>query len=135
MRALRQVGVAADYAAIKSLQDYPAPCAYVILARELGVPIVNGQAPRGSKLAVQQFVGVTFGIVLALRNVREQRGEQLVDEQTLIPWRDRAAIMGFVPDVPGARPCEFVQGDLKDYNAGTALWVDVYQTQHLIANY
>jgi len=129
---LRQVGLAADFAAINSLQDFPAPCAYVILASETGISQPTGHAPRGQQVKQRQMVRVTFGVVLAVRNYREQHGGQVSEEFKTLLGASRDALMGFVPDADGARPCEFIQGDLRDYNAGCALWADVYQTQHSI---
>ena len=131
---LRQVGLAADYAAIKGLQDFPAPCAYVILASEVGMSQPTGHSPRGQQVKQRQVIKVTFGVVLAVRNYREQLGGQVSDEFKQLLGETRAALMGFVPDVDGARPCELVRGDLQDYSAGAALWADVYQTQHSIGN-
>jgi hypothetical protein len=79
-------------------------------------------------------VKVTFGTVIAVRNYREQQGAQVADELVQVLAATRAALMGFVPDVDGARACQFIRGDLQDYSAGTALWADVYETQHSIGN-
>lgn len=130
--ALRQVGLSADYAAIKGLPDFPAPCAFVILATEKGLTHPPGHAPRGQQVTVRQVASVNFAVVLAVRNYREQRGEQVNDDLQTILASIRGTLMGFVPDVDGGRPCEFVRGDLQDYNAGVALWADVYATQHSI---
>ena len=131
---LRTVGLSGDFAAVRSLADFPAPCAYVVLASERGIVKPTGHAPRGQQIKVRQVALVTFGVVLAVRNYREQRGEQLVDELATMLGATREALIGFVPDLDGARPCEFVAGDIQDYDASTALWVDVYQTQHSIGN-
>ncbi len=129
---LRLVGIAADYAAVNALQDFPAPCAYVIVAQERGISQPTGHAPRGQQVKQRQMVRVTFGVVVVARNYRDQRGEQVSEEFKTLLGQVRGALMGYVPDTDGARPCEFVQGDLQDYNAGTALWTDVYETQHSI---
>lgn len=131
---LRTVGMAADYAAVRSLADFATPCAYIVLANERGIPHPPGHSPRGQQVKLRQIARATFGVVLAVRNYREQRGEQLVDELAAMLGATRLALIGFVPDLDGARPCEFVAGDLQDYDASTALWVDVYQTQHSIGN-
>jgi hypothetical protein len=129
---LRQVAGAADFAAVKSLADYPAPCAYVVLARDKSEPTQVGHAPRGQQVAVAQDQRVTFGVIVAVANYREQPGAQLTPQLQLILGAIRDVLLGFVPDVPGARPCLHVQGDLTDYNAGTALWTDVWQTAQTI---
>lgn len=131
---LRAVGRAADFAAVRSLADFPAPCAYVILAAEKTMSQPTGHAPRGQQIAVRQLVQVTFGVVLAVRNYREQQGSQAADELSEVIAATRRALMGFVPDADGARACELVSGEIQDYSAATALWADVYSTQHSIGN-
>ncbi len=131
---LRLVGLAADYAAITGLQDFPVPCSYVLLAAERGQPKPAGHAPAGQVAKVRQMTDVMFGVATAVRNYREDRGEQLADELRAIVGEVRAALIGYVPAVPGGRAIEFVSGELKDYDASTALWVDVFQTQHSIGN-
>jgi hypothetical protein len=132
--ALRSVQGAADYAAITSLRDFAPPCAYVVLAGEKGTPTEPGYAPRGQVAQVDQMVQVAFGVVLVVRNYREQRGAQLADELSQMLAATRGALMGYVPDIAGSRACQFVQGDMHDYDASTALWVDVFQTQHSIGS-
>ncbi|GGK08594.1 phage tail terminator protein [Luteimonas terricola] len=133
---LRLVGGRADYAAARSLKDYQAPCAYVVLAREKGAkpPAPAGLPKPGARLPVRQVVSVTFGVVVVVRNYREQHGDQLSDELLEILGAVRGALCGFVPDVLGTAPCQWIQGDIQDYSDSTALWVDVYQTQHLIGS-
>ncbi|CAM5384684.1 phage tail terminator protein [Rhodanobacter lindaniclasticus] len=134
MPGLRMVAGAADYAAIKSLQDFPVPCAYVVLMGEQSEPNPPGHGQRGAQVKAGQRVVVSFGVVLAVRNYREQRGGQV--NQTLIDVlaEVRGALLGFVPATAGARPCMFRNGKLSDYDAGTALWMDVWQTQHFITS-
>lgn len=136
VQQLRLVGGRADYAAARSLKDYQAPCAYVVLAREKGArpPAPSGLPKPGAQLPVRQVVSVTFGVVVVVRNYREQYGDQISDELLEIVGAVRGALCGFVPDVPGAAPCQWIQGDIQDYSDATALWVDVYQTQHLIGS-
>lgn len=130
MPVLRLVGVAADYASVSSLQDYPAPCAYVVLGRDRGQPNQPGNAMPGQVAPVGQMMTDTFGVILVVRNYREQRGEQVTDDLRAIVGGSRGALLGFVPDVPGGRACQLLGGNLEDYDASTALWIDAYQTQH-----
>lgn len=126
--ALRQVGMAADYAAVKNLRDFPAPCAYVLLAREKFGDHQPGFSPRGTQVAMTQRGDVTLGIVVAARNYRDQRGGQLSPALTDLLGQIRAALQGWVPDAPGARPLNLLQGDLLQYDDATALWSDVWHT-------
>jgi hypothetical protein len=132
--ALRTVQGAADYAAVASLQDFAAPCAFVLLVSEEGEPNPPGHAMRGQVAKLSQIVVVEFGVVLAVRNYREQRGAQLADQLKQMLGDVRRALLGYVPDVNGGRACQFVKGRIQDYDAATALWVDVYQTQHSIGS-
>lgn len=132
VKALRQVAGSADYANVKSLADFPAPCAYVVLAKESPDLTTTGNAPRGQQIRVSQIVQVTFGVVVVVRNYREQRGDQVKEELKAMLGACRGTLLGWVPDVAGARPCQLARGDLNDYNAGTALWTDVWRTQHTI---
>lgn len=118
------VAGAADYAAIKGLRDFRPPCAYVLLAREKG-------NPNAGNTTGEQHAGVSFGVVVIARSYRaSERGMQVKDELRKILGEVRAAFMGWVPRLPGARPTRFIQGDLVDYDQSTVLWTDVYQTQH-----
>ena len=128
MPTLRLVGIAADYAAVSSLQDYPAPCAYVVLGRDRGQPLV-GQA-QAQFADVGQMMTDTFGVIFVARNYRADRGEQVTDDLSAIVTGGRRALRGFVPDLPAARACQLLGGNLEDYDASTALWIDAYQTQH-----
>lgn len=127
--ALRQVGVAADYAAVKTIRDFAPPCAYVLLAREKA-------KPHASSTGMQQDVQgqrsmVTFGVVLAVRNYKaSDRGKQQADALAPILGAVRTALIGWIAPVKGARPIQFIQGDVVDYDQATLLWTEVYQTQH-----
>lgn len=129
---LRQVAGAAEFAAVTNLQDFPAPCAYVLLARESFEDVKDGAAFPGQQIAVSQTVRVSFGLVLAIQNYREERGAQLSPELVALLGQVRGALLGWVPTVPGARACQLKQGDLTHYDAGTLLWTDVWQTRHTI---
>lgn len=130
--ALRQVAGAADLAAVTQLADFPAPCAYVLLAREQAEERATGITQRGQQQRLLQGARVSFAVVVAVRNYREQRGAQVAPELQSILGAIRAALIGYAPDVDGARPCQLKQGELTRYDAATALWTDVYQTHHTI---
>lgn len=132
--ALRLVGLAADYATVKSLRDFTAPSAYVLLAQEAFEPTPTGHGERGQQRALNQRVEVHFGVVIAARNYREQAGAQMADDiQTLI-GQTRTALMGWVPDAPGARPLQLAQGELLQYDDAIALWSDVWRTHTVLGS-
>lgn len=129
---LRKVGRAADYASVRSLGDFPVPCAYILLAREKGDTSKSGVSLPGQQTRLAQVMSVSFGVVLAVRNYREQAGAQLADELESCLGAVRNALLGWTPDVPGGRACQLLQGDLTQYDQATALWTDVWRTQHII---
>jgi len=119
---LREIKGVAGYSAVKSLRDFPAPAAYVLLASERGTP--------GPGASTRQKADVVVGIALAVRNWRDAAEEREELNRFLGALRER--LIGWVPDLPGARGFEFIQGDLMDYDDSTLLWVEVYGTQHFI---
>lgn len=131
---LQLVGTAADYMAVEALGRHRAPCAYVILPTERGLENPSGVAPPGEQVDVSQFVVADFGVISAVRHYREGAGGQVQPELGRILGLQRRAILGWTPNLPGARPCKFVRGDLLDYDSSTALWADVFRTQHSISN-
>lgn len=128
----RQWGGVTDYASITKLQDFPAPCGYVVLARERALQTKSGQSSPGRQTPMAQVVVVTFGVVMAVRNYRQLEGSDLRDELLEQLGQVRSILMGWTPPVDGGRACQLLQGELTDYDASVALWTDVWQTQHII---
>lgn len=131
--SLRLVGVAADYAAVKSLRDFTPPSAYVLLAQETFEPNPPGHGQRAQQVSLAQRGRVALGVVVAARNYREQAGAQLAGTLQQLLQDVRATLSGWVPDVPGARPLQLQRGDLLQYDDATALWCDVWTTQTFIS--
>ena len=131
---LRQVRGAADYAQLKTLRDLAPPEAFVLLARERGKPGTHGS----------QAAAVSFGVVIAVRNQRGQRGKPAMDDAVPLIGAVRSALIGWTPTlhtgsepgrpIRGGRPCQWLQGDTLDYDANTLLWSDVFTTQHFIGS-
>ncbi|MGA0610565.1 phage tail terminator protein [Caldimonas sp. KR1-144] len=121
----RLVEGAAEYASISQLRDFQPPCAYVLLANESGG---NGGA-RGARAA---GASAEFGVVLAVRNYREQRGAQLRGELRTLLGKVRAALIGWVPPSPGATACAWRGGAVMDYDNATLLWVEAYESAHVL---
>lgn len=123
---LQSVEGAAEYSAITSLKDFRAPCAYVLLAQEKS----DGEPRTPNAL---QRANVTFGVVIVVKNYRDQRkGAEANDTLRPLVGAVREAVKGWQPELPGARPCVWLQGDVADYDNTNLLWIDVYQTQHFI---
>ena len=122
---LRQVGGAADYAAVQDLRGFATPSAFVIFAGEAG----SANGPRGAR--VQPAV-TRFGVALAVRNFRPGAGDQLGDELRQIIGQTRSALIGWVPPTPGANALVWEAGEVMDYNNSTVLYVESYQLTHLL---
>lgn len=129
---LRLVEGRRAYAQIRGLNDFPAPCAYVLLAKETGRLTDVGSAMPGQQVSLGQFVQVGIGIVMAFKNYRGLESDELRDELTQQVGKVRNQLLGWTPDVPGALPLQLIGGDLEDYDAAVALWADRYLTQHFI---
>lgn len=122
--ALREVEGAAEYAAVKALRDFPAPCAYVLFASESG-----SGGPRGGRAT---GVSAEFGVALAVSNFRDRRGEQLQPELRTLLGLVRAALIGWTPAVPGVSAIAWRGGAVMDYDDATLLWVDAYECAHVL---
>lgn len=129
---LRLVEGRGAYAQIRALNDFPAPCAYVLLAKETAALADVGAAMPGEQMPLGQFVRVGIGIVMAFRNHRGLAGDELRDELNQQVGAVRNHLLGWTPDVPGALSLQLVGGDLEDYDTSVALWADRYLTQHFI---
>jgi len=128
---LRQVQGAAAYASVQQLANFAPPCAYVILAREKARPHPAGNGMPNVQQRMVQQVDVTFGVMVAVQNFREQLGAQSQDSLLSVLGAVRGALLGWVP--PGAsQPISLQQGNLLQYDAGRSLWADVFQTNHVI---
>lgn len=123
---LRFVGGSADYAAVKSLLDFAPPAAYVMFATESAG---NVPGPRGARVQPAQ---ADFGVALAVRNYREQRGAQLGSELRTLLGQVRDALIGWVPPTTGATAVQWTGGAVMDYDDAMLLWVDVYSCTHLL---
>jgi hypothetical protein len=122
--ALREVEGASEYAAVKALRDFPTPCAYVLFAVEAG-----SGTPRGARVA---GASAEFGVVLAVSNYRDRRGEQLQPELVTLLGQVRSALIGWQPPAPGVGPIAWRGGAVMDYDDATLLWVEAYECTHVL---
>lgn len=120
--AAKLVGNAANYAAVKGLRDFPVPSVFVLRPRESGDPHGAGR----------QRANVVIGIAIVGRNYRDGAGAAATDDLDLLIKQVRDALIGWQPPVKGGRPIQWAQGDLLDYDDSTAVWMEVFQTQHFI---
>ena len=127
---LHQVKGAAEFAAVTSLGSYRVPSAYVVLAREEGMEEPTGQPAR--RPSGKQQAKVTFGVITAVRNYRDNTGAQAAKDASPLIGHIRKALMGWQPDDQSMRPIGWLQGDVLDYDANILLWIDVFTTTHFI---
>jgi hypothetical protein len=122
---LDEVNSAAQYSSIKQVSDFRPLTAYVLLAKESW----DGESPVGGK----QRMIVTFGVVTAVKNFRDQRkGAESAEELDPLIELVRQTIIGWIPIIPGARACALIDGGVLDFDANVLIWLDVFQTQHFI---
>lgn len=115
---LREVAGREGYAAITGLRDFPTPAAYVLMADE----DFDNSPDRGQ---IQETT-VTFGVAVAVRNYRPQCGSESRDELRHYLGAIRDCLKGWEPE-GRADPIQIRKGSMVDYDASTALWVDVYE--------
>ncbi|WP_339665877.1 hypothetical protein [uncultured Pseudomonas sp.] len=125
LEQLQSVQGAAEYAAVTSLKDFRTPCAYVILLQERA-----DDAP--PKSGGRQRAIASFGVLIAVRNYGDQRGAKTSAEMRPLTGAIRERLMGWTPEVQGARPVQWVRSDTLDYDHSTLIWSEVYSTQHFI---
>jgi len=92
---LRKVAGAADFATVTKLADFVPPCAYVLLAREKAEANKPGNVSPGAQVRVRQRAIVTFGVVIAVRNYRQQLGAQSADTLQSIVGAVRQSLIGY----------------------------------------
>nr|WP_245217364.1 hypothetical protein [Pseudomonas aeruginosa] len=101
----------------------------MILAEETPMPRSSG-APGA---ATRQMVQVRFGVVVATRNYRDNKGKNAMDDLRPVLGQVRDALIGWVPPgLVGARDCQLIQGQAVDYDTSVLIWADLYHTQHAI---
>lgn len=96
------------------------------------VPLEDRPAPNDLENGVRQQVDIDVGLVYALTNRRDRRGEAATDELDALRDRAREAVLGFAP-APEADPLEYRRGVLRQMAEQTVWWQDTYQTGRLIS--
>lgn len=128
---VRLVGARKDYAAVRSLNDFPAGSCYVMLATERASETKSGLSAPGTQNPIAQRMQVGLGIVLAFNNQRGLEGDELRDELRAGVGAVRNVLLGWTP-VGASKQLQLIGGDLGDYDANIALWIDRWQTEHFI---
>jgi hypothetical protein len=127
--ALRMVGTAADYAAVKGLRDFVPRSAYVLMAAE------EPAGAQPARAARRQPVSAEFGVVLSVSNYRAggPAGDPHDDELATMVAAVRGALLGWQPPMPGHEPIVWRGGAVLDYDDQTILWADGYEARYVMA--
>ena len=123
---LQFVGGAADFAAVKELRSFRTPSAYVVFADDEN----TGKVPDSIGVLSQEAL-VQFGVVLALRNYGDQRGDQMGNETRALIGQVRAALIGHKP-CKGARVVGWASGKVLDYDSSVLLFADLYRVHYVM---
>lgn len=115
---------AAEFEAVTSLASFRPGSLYVVLMREQN-PAGNGAQAQRKTAAI-----ATFGVIVAARNYRGNRGAEALKDAVPIISRMRQALLGWPP--AGCTPCIWHQGDVLDKDKQNLLWADVFSTTHVI---
>lgn len=119
----KKVGIAADLAAARrELKLEPAAFLIPVLERASANSLENG---------VSQFVLQRFGVVLAVRNLRDAAAEHAQEE--LAPVRDAlfAALIGWAPDAE-RDPVTYAGGRLIGLTDRVLWWQDSFDTSYYL---
>lgn len=81
--------------------------------------------------AVSQEVALNFGVIYAIRNVVDARGDQANTDLAAIRAQGFSALLGWWPSGLN-NPCTFVKGRLLELNNLTLWWQDDFATQETI---
>jgi hypothetical protein len=121
---LRLVAGAAEFAAIsESIPIHPA--AWVI-------PL--GDSPRENTLAaggVMQRMDSVFGVLIAVRDLTDQRGQAGVDTVGALRSSVMAALLGWTPSADAA-PIEYTGGRLVSFEGGFVWWQEEFGTSYYL---
>lgn len=117
------VGGAADYAAVQDLRSFRCPSAFVVPTKE--------RATNDTARHTYQ-VNAAFGVVTAVRHYGNTSGTKAIAEARPLIGAIRTALVGWMPQSRDFRECVWLEGDVLDYDAGTLLWADVFNTKFFI---
>jgi len=118
-----RVGGAADLgAALRELKQEPAAFVIPQTERASGNTLENG---------VSQRVAARFGVVIALSNLRDARGEKAQTELAPVRLSLFAALLGWAPDVD-RDPCEYAGGKILRLSDRVLWWQDNFETAYYL---
>jgi hypothetical protein len=120
--ALKRVGMAIDLAAAKADISVAFPRAYVMTLGE------NGGTSRYLSGAVAQKRSVRIGVVLMVKNVRDNVGTATASDMDALRQVTDSALFGWGAD-DAHSPLIFARGSLLGLAEGELWWQDEYTTE------
>ncbi|MGB4498889.1 MAG: hypothetical protein WBI40_09325 [Methylococcaceae bacterium] len=111
---------AAELAIAKPTTMQP-PCAFVI-------PMSEKAESNSLMNALSQRTTVQIGVVIAIRNFSDTRGESGHKQLEIVRSEIMEALLNWEPQ-NASTPTEFVAGQLAGYDNLTLRWNDIFQTQ------
>ncbi|MBE5226709.1 hypothetical protein IG611_15295 [Pectobacterium sp. A535-S3-A17] len=116
------IGTVVEYSKITDLNGFSTPSAYVLMGPEQGEP-GTGRA---------QVASMVFGVAIAVRNYSSDAALALAHESHPLIGQVRDQLIGFLPSKFHTTPVQWLRGDVLDYDAGTLVWMDTFQTKRVI---
>lgn len=95
------------------------------------IPLDEAAAANTLINGVRQLVTLGVGVVFALSNRRDRRGQGATDEIHSRREQIRQALLGWQPD-DAADVISYRRGRLLDIQDATVWWQDEYETQYMI---
>lgn len=117
--ALKQIGGAAEYEAASATAPNATPAAFVI-------PLGEDPRPSSGANFIRQQIRVSLGVVLAVRNVADAKGEAAQADLATLRPAVQTALLGWSPT--NAEPLERGAGRLLGMKNHVLYWQDVYHT-------
>lgn len=118
--ALKRVAESMDIPSAADDLKAVAPAAYVL-------PLQDPAGPNALANAVSQQVTARFGVLLAVRNFRDPRGEAARSELTPLRSSVADALLNWQPGADYT-PCEYGGGRLLQLTDQVLWWIDEYRT-------
>jgi hypothetical protein len=128
VKDFNKVAGAADFASAREDLKNP-PAAYVI-------PLADNAKPNEllSGTQVEQHVIERFGVILAIRNLRDIRGDAVNSALETLRKKTIAGLLGFVPTT-GYDPVQYGGGKLLLLDVATTWWQLEFITGYYERNY
>ncbi|MBI2313582.1 MAG: hypothetical protein HYU77_13865 [Betaproteobacteria bacterium] len=125
---LKKVGGATDLPAteeaVARLAKEKLPAGYVLPLADRAGPNVTGTE------VVEQMVETRFGVLLAVSNLRDPRGEQAQVDLRSVRQAVMDKLLGW-PPAADYDPCEYAQGRLLQFSDQVLWWQEEYTTRLL----